>query len=75
MSGLRFFDDLMHEAILAERRIKAIVERAEAYRAKCNEERARALEHRGDRMPRSFFEANDGAYAARMILGGSNDPR
>lgn len=69
MSDLRFFSDLMHEAIEAERRLRLIEERAAAYIEKCNHARARALEHRGDRMPPSFFEANEGAFAARMILG------
>lgn len=69
MSGLRFFEDMMHEAIALKRHHTAIRTRASEYIAKCEAARKQALQHRGDRMPPSFFEANEGAFAARMILG------
>lgn len=64
MSGLRFFDDLMAEAL----EMAALRARAKAYEQRCEQERAQNLP-RGDEIPEGFHKANEGLCAVRIIMG------
>lgn len=68
MSGLRFFDDIMHAQIAAERRLAEIESNASTYTDRCATIRAAHLP-RGNRPAPSFFAATEGLNAARIIIG------
>jgi hypothetical protein len=68
MSDLRFFADLMHAQIAAERRLAEILANAAAYEAACAMVRTESLP-RGDAIPTAFHKANEGLCAVRKILG------
>ena len=69
MSGLRYFDDIMHAMIAAERAEHERKARAGEYIRKCEAERLAALRLNTDRRPPSFFAASEGLVAARIIGG------
>lgn len=67
MSGLRFFDDYMHDLIARERRLREITTNAVAYVDKCESIRQASLP-RGDRPASSFYASTEGINASRIIL-------
>lgn len=66
MSGLRYFGDLMHEAIAADRRLRQITANAADYRARCELIRRESLPT-GERPNPSFHAATEGINAVRII--------
>lgn len=73
MSGLRFFDDLMHEVIAKDNRLREIRANADRYAERCEQERLASLPITTDRIPFSFHKANEGLCAVRIIMGGRHD--
>ena len=69
MNGLRYFSDLMNEAIEKDNRIKRIESNAERYAGLCQAVRA---EHGPvtDRTTLAYRQASEGLAAIRIIFAG-----
>lgn len=71
MSDLRFFADLMHEAIANDTARKRFNQNVDRYRKRCEEEREANLPRGCDRIPEAFHKANEGLCAIRILTGGN----
>jgi hypothetical protein len=76
MGDLRFFADMMHEALRIERELNAarleaaaVRERAATYAKACQAEKLAVLPFHGNRLPIAFERASEGLCAVRIIFG------